>query len=169
MLLHLKSIASELFSFSLQICSNFVWTFCSSAAYPRLGKCFWYCVDIFFVHCCCNLFWIPRDLKLFSMIYKATGGALRPSAGFLHTTLEYTGQIRIHIQYAETHPIISLSFPLPQCLVILADAWWGGGGAEFCTRYYAATHSIGTGRREVGGRMPWIRDTWIAPNVGLVQ
>jgi hypothetical protein len=81
----------------------------------------------------------------------------------LHTTLWYTGQIRIHIQYAETHPIISLSFPHPPQLVILADA---RRGAKFCTRYCAATHAISAGRREVGGtRLTCIRNTWIAPNI----
>jgi hypothetical protein len=42
----------------------------------------------------------------------------------------------------------------------------GGGGAEFCTRYYAATHSIGTGWQEVGGRrLTCIGSTWIVPNM----
>jgi hypothetical protein len=79
---------------------------------------------------------------------------LQPFAGFLHTTLCYTRQIRIHIRYVETHPIISLSSPTHHTSLFWFgfEKWWGGRVTKFCTRHYSNTHTIGKDREVVGAR-----------------
>jgi hypothetical protein len=63
------------------------------------------------------------------------------------------GKIRIHIRYAETHPIISLSSPTHNTSLFWFEfekcvlGGGGGGGEKFCTRHYLNTHTIGKDRR----------------------